>query len=442
MKRVTSQAVWQTFLTNLAIQVCNVVTGVLTARLLQPEGRGELAAIILWPTILADLGILGTNWSLTREAAAHPEKEDNLARTGVVLGMVQAILFMALGYFLVPYLLPAAKGHLIKITRVYLLFLPLHIVILNLMALDHGRLRWKRYNLLRLLEYLPYLVCILCLWLVRATQVVWFVLALLINFMIVASFRLYLQRAEIRRGLVHLKESLQILRQGFPFFLAAVSGVAALQVDKTLVVSLLPSEAVGCYAAAFTFASAHAGLGIALGITSFAALANEPDPSAQGQYLASVFRQATLLYLGAGSAVALLAPLGIVPLFGPGFAPAMAPAAILAIATSCNALAQVLNQGLRGRGNTTPGIVGPLIGSGVVVWAAWVWTPSYGLKGLAWATVCGSLVQLLVLLAAVLVLLPLRPAYLWGLRWGEVKILFDRLLALWPAHASLLKELK
>ena len=47
MKKVSSQAVWQTFLTNLTIQVCNLITGVLTARILLPEGRGELAAIIL-----------------------------------------------------------------------------------------------------------------------------------------------------------------------------------------------------------------------------------------------------------------------------------------------------------------------------------------------------------------------------------------------------------
>ena len=31
MKRVNSRAIWQVFLTNLAIQACNVVTGALTA---------------------------------------------------------------------------------------------------------------------------------------------------------------------------------------------------------------------------------------------------------------------------------------------------------------------------------------------------------------------------------------------------------------------------
>lgn len=442
MKRVNSQAVWQVFLTNLTIQAFNVITGVLTARILQPEGRGELAAIILWPSILAGLGILGTNWALTREAAAHPEKEADLARAAVVLGVLQAALFMALGYFLVPHLLPADKQHLTNLTRIYLMFLPFNFVCLNLLALDQGRLRWGSYNLVRLSVVLPYFLCILWFWLARVNRVSWFVMALLISSLIAVAFRLYVQRAEIRRGLVHLKEALRILRQGVPFFLAAVSGVAALQVDKTLVVTLLSTSAVGCYAAAFTFASAHGSLGGALGVTSFAALANEPDPYRQGQYLARVFRQASLLYVGAGSAVALLAPLCIVPLFGPGFAPAVAPAAILALATSFNALGQVLNEGLRGRGTTSPGIAGQLVGGGVVACAAWIWVPLYGLKGLAWAAVCGSLVQLLVLTTAVMILLPLKPTHLWGLRREELKILSSRVLALLPPAGRLLKEIK
>ncbi len=38
-----------------AIQVVNIATGLLAARLLLPEGRGELAAIMLWPGILAEI---------------------------------------------------------------------------------------------------------------------------------------------------------------------------------------------------------------------------------------------------------------------------------------------------------------------------------------------------------------------------------------------------
>ena len=44
------------FATTLYIQVVNVATGLLAARLLLAEGRGELAALMLWPGLVAELG--------------------------------------------------------------------------------------------------------------------------------------------------------------------------------------------------------------------------------------------------------------------------------------------------------------------------------------------------------------------------------------------------
>jgi O-antigen/teichoic acid export membrane protein len=437
MTRVGARAVKDTFLTNMAIQACNVITGILAARLLQPEGRGELASVILWPAIFAGLGIMGTNWALTREVAAHPEKEADLARTVVVLGLLQAGLFMSLGYWLIPHLLPGDKQHLAGLTRLYLcLYLPLNFITLNLIGLEHGRLRWRRFNLARGSIALPYLIFLLVFWWARVSQVYWFILALLVSNLFTLICCLFMRGLEIFKGRIRLTGALSLLKQGFPFFLASISGVLASQMDKALVVGLLPAELVGYYAVAFTFASAHSSLGGALGVTSFAALANETDPYQQGAYLAKVFRQATWLYVGVGSAVALLAPLLIVPLFGPGFAPAALPAAILALATSLAALGHILNEGLRGRGHTGPGIGAQFLGAGLLALAGWFWVPWLGLKGLAWAVALASLGQFWVLVGAVLVLFPLRPTHLWGLRLRELKLLSNHLGSLWPFNSG------
>ena len=42
------------FATTLYIQVLNIATGLIAARLLLPEGRGELAAQILWTGLVAE----------------------------------------------------------------------------------------------------------------------------------------------------------------------------------------------------------------------------------------------------------------------------------------------------------------------------------------------------------------------------------------------------
>ncbi len=440
MANVSVRDAGRTFLVNLSIQAVNIFTGVICARLLQPEGRGALATVVLWPTILAGVGILGTNWALAREAAASPEREADLARTAVVLGIVQATFFGVLGYFLVPHLLPSDKQHLTALARLFLLFLPLNFISLNLIALEQGRLRWRRYNLARLPFFIIYAILLLCFWLARVNQVIWFLAALLLSNLTTTTICLWLQWSNIYQGRIRLSEYIRIIKQSFPFFLAAVGMMMAWQVDKALVVGLLSTEEVGWYMAALTFAMAHASLGETLGVTSFAAMANEPDWDKQRDYVARVFRQATLLYLSATVAIALMSLIFLVPLFGASFAPAKAPAAILALATGLSALGQILNESLRGRGIVFPGVTALLCQAGVMGLAAWFWAPRYGIVGMVWAVVFGSVVQFLVLIINVMIRLSLRPADLWGLRPVEAKCLYSHLISFWPFNGRSLKE--
>lgn len=436
MGRVNSKIVFHTFLANLAISGSSVATGIITARLLLPAGRGELATVMLWPAILAALGIMGTNWAITREAAARAEKEADFVHTVFILSIILAGVMGAIGYFLIPYLLPADKQHLIGLTRIYLLLLPLNFMNINLLALDHGRMHWRRFNLLRLSVVIPYLIIILVFWIIKIGKVEWFILALLISNLFTLILLWSFHWREIIHGRTKINEMLSLVKKGLPFFYASFGLVLSQQLDKALVVSLLSTKMVGYYAAAFSFASAHASLGLSLGLTSFAALANESDFRSQGQYLSQVFRQATLLYIGAGAAVALLAPLVIVPLFGASFAPAVGPAVVLSLATSLASLGNIMNEGLRGLGITYPGIVSQLLGGGVLGLGAWQLVPKYGLSGMAWAAVFGALTHIIIQMGAAAFILKLSPSQLWGIRLTEMRILYGRLLAILPLKAG------
>jgi O-antigen/teichoic acid export membrane protein len=435
-RSINSRAIAGTFFTNLSLQGCSLVTGILTARLLLPAGRGELAAIILWPSILDAIGILGIDWVLGREVAAAPEKESDLARHAVLLGLVLGGLTMLAGYFLIPFLLPEDKEHLIWLSRLYLLFIPFSFIATNLLALESGRMRWHYYNWMRLTYVIPYALIIVGFWAVRYQHVDGFVLALLLSTIITAFIRVILRRREIALGRVQPADTKRIMAAGLPFTLATASYLVGQQMDRTLAVSLLSVDNVGYYAAALTFASIHLSLGSALGIASFVALANEPDKDRQGAFLAQMFRQSTLLYLVAGSGVALLAPFLIVPLFGPGFAPAVQPTIILALATSLTSLGNILNEGLRGRGINYPGIAGHVLGGAILALMAWILIPHFGLMGIAGAAMLGALGRFLVLLVAVVLLFNIAPGQLWGFNREELRAISRRLYHLIPAVKS------
>jgi len=57
--------IFTSFLSSGAVQIANVITGILAARLLLPEGRGELAFLLLWPTLIADTGALSINTAVS-----------------------------------------------------------------------------------------------------------------------------------------------------------------------------------------------------------------------------------------------------------------------------------------------------------------------------------------------------------------------------------------
>ena len=125
---------------------------------------------------------------------------------------------MVLGYLLVPQLLSGDKQHLEGLTRLYLFFLPLNFISLNLIALEQGQLRWGRYNLLRLSESFLILIFLLFFWWARIHQVYWFVTALLFSNLVTVVCCLWIQRQEILSGKVSLADAWHIFKLGLPFF--------------------------------------------------------------------------------------------------------------------------------------------------------------------------------------------------------------------------------
>src|SRR5260370_34396427 len=155
---IFSRANIATFYTSMAIQLCGVITGVLTARVLGPTARGELATVMLWPMILSNLGLMGCNWALAREVAADPRKESDWIRAAVAVGFAAACLYFVIGFWLIPYLLPLDRRYLGSLVRVCLLSIPLGIFNQTLLAIEHARMRWRRSNSVRAPFFAFYLV--------------------------------------------------------------------------------------------------------------------------------------------------------------------------------------------------------------------------------------------------------------------------------------------
>ena len=423
---IFSKANFGTFSTSLAIQACGAVTGILTARLLGPVARGELATVMVWPPVLSNLGLMGCNWVLAREVAMHPERESDWAVVGVAVGLATALLYFLAGYFLIPLLLPSDRSYLLPVARLCMLLVPLDVFNQVLLAFEHGRMRWRRYNLLRLSFFLFYLILIGFIGVTRRAQVRWFVAAFLASQLLTVLLRFWVQRKSLIAGKFQLADCGHLLRAGAPFLGATISSLVALQLDTILVVSLLSVKAAGIYAVAAAFANGQSSLGEALGITSFAVLSNEKNTGSHEKIITETFRQSALISCGVGLALSCLIPFVVVPLFGFEFSSAIWPGVVLALAASLTASTNILNQGLRGTGRPHAGLVSQLLGTGVMALAAFFLLRRFGLMGMSFAVLLSACAQQIVLVAAAAKWLGISPLQFWPFGAGNVRLLFQQ----------------
>ena len=421
LSMIFSRANIATFSTSLGIQFCGLITGILTARMLGPAARGELATVMLWPMILSNLGLMGCNWALARQVAADPGKESDWILAAVAVGFAAACLYAALGYWLIPYLLPSDRRYLDSLVRVCLFSIPLGIFNQTLLAIEHGRMRWRRYNAVRASFFLFYVILICLIAVNGKPQVRWFVWAYLISHALTVIVRLVIQRESFATGKLHVTECFRLLRRGLPYFWATASNLLTLQLDKIIVVSLMSAEAAGIYPVAVTFSNAQSSLGEALGITSFAFLSNEKSIDQQGKILTEMFRQATLTSAGLGLFLACFVPFLIAPLFGHEFARAVWPAVILTASASLTTPSGILIQGLRGAGRPYPGLASQILGTGVLAVSAGLLLPKFGLMGMAWAVVLSACFQIVLLIFAASALLRISPLCFWPFGARDVR---------------------
>src|SRR5437879_4086808 len=76
---------------SMAIQGLNVISGVLLARSLGPAGRGVLAAVILWPSVLSTVFCAGLNEAVTYFTSRFREQARQIAATGFAVALAESI---------------------------------------------------------------------------------------------------------------------------------------------------------------------------------------------------------------------------------------------------------------------------------------------------------------------------------------------------------------
>lgn len=357
-----------TFMGTLVIQACGVITGILTARLLGPVGKGEVATVLWLPNLMVSVGILGLPQATAFLVSRQRDRGQALTAVGfwtaLALGVVQAAVIFPL----VPAILGPKAAHLVGISRLFLVYIPVAYFGLTLLGIDQGYQKFGRYNLLRMLPPLLYVVSLIVLVFVKSANVTNVLLANLAAQLIASAIRAGVagKRLFQARWAAFLDEGKALFKQGFVFFWPALAGIVLMKTDFALLIHLETSEQLGFYAAAMAIALGQTGVSTSLIQVSFPKVSSISRPAAVAM-LRRHLAKAVVPIAGMALIVALLSPFIIKYLFGPSFLPALPMTYVLIGAISVWGISQVLENGLRAMGYGAPGAIANGIGILVLV---------------------------------------------------------------------------
>jgi O-antigen/teichoic acid export membrane protein len=242
------RAVVQSVASKAAILGLQAGTGILTARMLKPEGRGELAAMILWPLFIASLTTLGVPSALIYHLRRHPEMKANLVTNAFIVAIVMGVVSSVITAFILPYWLHQYSPTIVWFAEIFLVTVPLCSVTLAGRAALEAEHDFVGSNAIQILTPLSTLIVLVGLLVLHKldsySAAIAYIVAALPSFWLMVR---RIRRAGIVVGQMRVRVTKQLLSYGIRSYGVDLLGTLALQVDQVLVVSLLSASSMGFY---------------------------------------------------------------------------------------------------------------------------------------------------------------------------------------------------
>ncbi len=151
--------IFNTIVTNIVVVIINFITSMLAARLLGAEGRGELAIILLYPQLIATMGMLGVDRSLSLLGGK------GITKPSLKFIMVLSTLFSIPIVTAIFYVVEAKieNSDLVELSLLYSAYVPALYVFMFSSAFFNGAGMFKQFNISKLSFYLSYALVLIIL---------------------------------------------------------------------------------------------------------------------------------------------------------------------------------------------------------------------------------------------------------------------------------------
>ncbi len=378
----------------------NASTGILTARMLQPTGRGELAAMIIWSLFLANATTLGLPSSVIYYLRRRPEVERNLVMTAMSVSVMLGCVAALGGAFFLKFWLHQYSPELIHAAQWFLLFTPICALTLTGRAILEGRDRFSLSNAVQLLTPATTLVFLLAALAIHRLNP--YTAGMAYVFASVPTLILLIVKLRtdwLRPRFFNFDTCRLLLGYGVRSWGIDLLGTLALQVDQVLVVNLLAPAAMGSYVVVLSLSRMLNLFQNAVVMVLFPKAAGRPLHEIVDLTARSA-RLSTLVTGLSGLAICLVGPWLLRLLYGREYVGSTNALRVLVVEVTISGLVFVLAQAFMAMGR--PGVVTMLqaVGLGLSLPMMLWLVPKWGVLGAATALLVSTTARLLLVLPA------------------------------------------
>lgn len=394
LRLMTFSTTSQTLLTNVANMALGLLTGILTARALQPEGRGLLVGLVIWVATISTFAVLGVDEGLVHTSRGHVERARaiRLQLNRVLLGQAFAGSLLTIAVCASLIHSHATAGY----TTVLLLAPIVPCNLYNQMLLAEHRVagNFGRWNLVRLIPSSTYAALVGSAFLADQLTVTTAAGALGLGSIVTTA----VCRVSLRRStpvLIRSSDPSDVQRFGRGLLFATLPMMANQRLDQLLLSILATPSVLALYAVAVSIASLLQVIGTTLEQVLFPRLARGSTLDIRRILLVST---SGLVVLAAG--MTFFASEIITVIYGSAYASAAHSLALLAFGSVATVISYVLIAEAKAAGRLKHVMRSQIVGLAVTASMLPILTYKLGVAGaavtslLAYSSVALSLLYL------------------------------------------------
>lgn len=385
----------QAVITRVLVIVLNVATGILTARLLGAEGRGEQAAMILWQGFLAGLFSLGLPSSLVFNLKSEPAAASRLFGAALLMSSLLGCAAAAVGVIFIPVWLAQYSPEVIRYAQFFMINTPVAALMLICRAALESRGDYSASNKTLLLTPLFTLIGLVLL--IPAHAFTPFNTALVYTFasLPIAIWTLRIVWKDYAPSLLEFGGAARtLLHYGFRSYGSDLLGTLADQIDKVLVVGFLSPSAMGMYTVSLNLSRMLYVFQGSIVMILFPRIAAQPTEKVV-EMTGQAARISVAVTVLAGVGMMLLGPFILQTLYGDEFKDATALLNVLIVEAGLGGTIWILTTGFMALGRPGTVMILQMVGLALSIPLLLLLIPIFGMFGASLALLGSAIIRLI-----------------------------------------------